>query len=121
MFFLSHILQPRIVQTLEKNIGFDTVPQLLGNMTCKYTFSSSGVLSPTAANFIFMRATLAAVLLDLLPLDFLGLAGLEAVEKICVCVLMLNLPVNNFSVMSERSHHFLGITSTFSGSKCAFV
>ena len=27
--------------------------------------------------------------------------------------LMLNVPVNNFSVMSGRSHRFLGITSTF--------
>ena len=25
----------------------------------------------------------------------------------------LNVPVNNFSVMSGQSHHFLGITSTF--------
>ena len=30
-------------------------------------------------------------------------------------VLMLNIPVNNFSVMSGRSHRFLGITSTFRG------
>ena len=28
-------------------------------------------------------------------------------------VLMLNVPVNNFSVMLGRSHHFLGITSTW--------
>ena len=28
-------------------------------------------------------------------------------------VLRLNVPVNNFSVMSGRSHRFLGITSTF--------
>ena len=27
--------------------------------------------------------------------------------------LILNVPVNNFSVMLGRSHHFLGITSTF--------
>ena len=27
--------------------------------------------------------------------------------------LMFNVPVNNFSVMLGRSHHFLGITSTF--------
>ena len=27
--------------------------------------------------------------------------------------LILNVPVNNFSVMLERSHRFLGITSTF--------
>ena len=31
-----------------------------------------------------------------------------------VC-LMLNVPVNNFSVMLGRSHRFLGITSTFGG------
>ena len=30
-------------------------------------------------------------------------------------VLMLNIPVNNFSDMSGRSHRFLGITSTFQG------
>ena len=29
--------------------------------------------------------------------------------------LMLNVPVNNFSVMLGRSHCFLGITSTFGG------
>ena len=29
--------------------------------------------------------------------------------------LMLNVPVNNFSVMLGRSHRFLGITSTFWG------
>ena len=28
---------------------------------------------------------------------------------------MLNIPVNNFSVMLGQSHHFLGITSTFRG------
>ena len=30
-------------------------------------------------------------------------------------LLRLNVPVNNFSVMSGRSHRFLGITSTFRG------
>ena len=30
-------------------------------------------------------------------------------------VLMFNVQVNNFSVMSGRSHHFLGITSTSQG------
>ena len=36
---------------------------------------------------------------------------------VCLFVLMLyyNVPVNNFSVMLGRSHHFLGITSTFRG------
>ena len=29
--------------------------------------------------------------------------------------LMLNIPLNNFSVMLGRSHRFLGITSTFGG------
>ena len=32
--------------------------------------------------------------------------------------LMLNVPVNNFSVMLGQSHHFLGITSTFGGKIC---
>ena len=36
---------------------------------------------------------------------------------VCLFVLMLKVPVNNFSVMSERSHRFLGITSTFRGIK----
>ena len=27
--------------------------------------------------------------------------------------LIFNVPVNNFSVMLGRNHHFLGITSTF--------
>ena len=30
----------------------------------------------------------------------------------CLFVLMLNVPVNNFSVILGRSHRFLGITST---------
>ena len=34
---------------------------------------------------------------------------------LCLLVLMLNVPVNNFSVMSGRSHRFLGITSSFWG------
>ena len=29
--------------------------------------------------------------------------------------LMLNIPVNNYSVMLGKSHHFLGITSIFGG------
>ena len=33
---------------------------------------------------------------------------------VCLFVLRFNVPVNNFfSVMSGRSHRFLGITSTF--------
>ena len=32
---------------------------------------------------------------------------------VCLFVLRLNIPVNNFSVMSGWSHRFLGITSTF--------
>ena len=34
---------------------------------------------------------------------------------VCLFVLMLNVLVNNFSVMSGRSHRFLCITSTFRG------
>ena len=30
-------------------------------------------------------------------------------------LLKLNVPVNNFSVMSGRRHHFMGITSTIGG------
>ena len=44
---------------------------------------------------------------------------------VCLFGLRLYVPVNNFSVMSGRSHRFLGITSTFwevnvscSGGKC---
>ena len=33
---------------------------------------------------------------------------------VCLFGLRLYAPVNNFSVMSGRSHHFLGITSTIS-------
>ena len=32
---------------------------------------------------------------------------------VCLFGLRLYVPVNNFSVMSGRSHRFLGITSTF--------
>ena len=35
--------------------------------------------------------------------------------------LRLYVPVNNFSVMSGRSHCFLGITSTFLGGKCILL
>ena len=31
---------------------------------------------------------------------------------VCLFVLRLNIPVNNFSVMSGRSQRFLGLTST---------
>ena len=36
---------------------------------------------------------------------------------VCLFVLMLNVPVNNFSVMSGRNHRFPDITSTFRGVK----
>ena len=36
----------------------------------------------------------------------------HVLEKICLFVLRLNVPVNNFSVMSGRSQLFLGLTST---------
>ena len=35
--------------------------------------------------------------------------------SLVLVLLRLNAPVNNFSVMSGRSHSFLGITSTFQG------
>ena len=35
--------------------------------------------------------------------------------------LVLNVPVNNFSVMLGRSHRFLGITSTFLGGGGKYV
>ena len=35
--------------------------------------------------------------------------------------LRLYVPVNNFSIMSGRSHRFLGITSTFWGGKCILL
>ena len=34
---------------------------------------------------------------------------------------LLNVPVNNLSVLSGRSHRFLGITSTFLGGKCILL
>ena len=39
---------------------------------------------------------------------------------VCLFVLRLNIPVNNFSVMSGRSHRFLGtvINQYFRGEKC---
>ena len=47
---------------------------------------------------------------------------------VCLFGLRLYVPVNNFSVMSGRSHRFLGITSTFwevnvscSGGKCILL
>ena len=36
-----------------------------------------------------------------------------ALGKVCFVLFLLNVPVNNFSVMSGRSNCFLGITSTF--------
>ena len=41
-------------------------------------------------------------------------------EDFCLFVLRLNVPVNNFSVMSGRSQRFLGLTSTV-GSRCALL
>ena len=38
-------------------------------------------------------------------------------ENVCLFVLRLNVPVNNFSVMSGRSHRFLGNLPVLSGSK----
>ena len=40
---------------------------------------------------------------------------------VCLFELRLYDPVNNFSVMSGRSHRFLGITSTFLGGKCILL
>ena len=34
-------------------------------------------------------------------------------RMICLFVLRFKVPVNNVLIMSGRSHHFLGITSTF--------
>ena len=46
--------------------------------------------------------------------------GLRHVLFVCLFVLRLNVPVNNFSVMSGRSQRFLGLTSTV-GSRCALL
>ena len=35
------------------------------------------------------------------------------VDIVCLFGLRLYVPLNNFSIMSGRSHRFLGITSTF--------
>ena len=35
------------------------------------------------------------------------------IQDYCFVSFLLNVPVNNLSVMSGRSHRFLGITSTF--------
>ena len=37
----------------------------------------------------------------------------EKQHSFCFVSFLLNVPVNNFSVISEQGHHFLGITSTF--------
>ena len=39
---------------------------------------------------------------------------------VCLFVLRVNSPVNNFSVISGRSQHFLGLTSTL-GSQCVLL
>ena len=44
----------------------------------------------------------------------------SVVNFVCLFDLILNVPVNNFSVMLGRSHLFLGITSTL-GSKCLLL
>ena len=36
-------------------------------------------------------------------------------EGFCLLELILNVPVNNFAVMSGQRHRFLGITSTYRG------
>ena len=43
------------------------------------------------------------------------LGSLPLLSFVCLYVLMLNIPVNNFSVMLGWSHRFLGITSNFQG------
>ena len=48
-------------------------------------------------------------------LEFIQTLLLFVCLFVCLFVLMLNVQVNNFSVMSGRSHRFLGITSTFRG------
>ena len=53
---------------------------------------------------------------DMMPmLSVVGAQGLTTAEysllchaPVCLFVLRLNVPVNNFSVMSGRSHRFLG-------------
>ena len=40
---------------------------------------------------------------------------------VCLFVLILYVPVNIFSVMSGRSHCFLGITSTFWGVNVSYT
>ena len=47
--------------------------------------------------------------------DHLNSRSVHIVLFVCLFVLTLNVPVNNFSVMSRRSHRFLGIISTFGG------
>ena len=49
------------------------------------------------------------------------LSHLHGIVGLVLVLLRLNVPVNNFSVMSGRSHLFLGITSTFLGGKCVFA
>ena len=52
-------------------------------------------------------------------LRFTGSRVQSPVEAICwLVVLRLNVPVNNFSVMSGRSHRFLVINQYFRGVKC---
>ena len=43
------------------------------------------------------------------------------IQKFCLFGLSLYAPVNNFSVMSGRSHRFLGITITFLRGKCILL
>ena len=58
----------------------------------------------------------------MLPMNFFDLNpsggtrhSSHAMKFVCLFVLMLNVPVNNVSVMVGQSHCFLGITSTFRG------
>ena len=44
--------------------------------------------------------------------------GFQIFMDLGLVCLMLNVPVNNFSVMLGLSHSFLGITSTFLGLIC---
>ena len=51
-------------------------------------------------SFIDLQQTLIASVIRMKP------------KHVCLFVLRLNVPVNNFSVVSERSQLFLGLTST---------
>ena len=92
-------------------IRFTTKDTSSKYITCTLVVSELSVLKP------YKYMSLSNILK---PYIFYLSSDCETFFNICLFVLRLNVPVNNFSVMSGRSQRLLGLTSTV-GSRCALL